>query len=79
MSNEKEEKVSEDLTKKKNVKEVKKEEDLFIIEEFCNLKNLNKYHLDSLIMIFGNTEKKSVREWKNVLLKNKLIKEDLIK
>ena len=73
------EKINEDLTKKKNVKEVKKEEDLFSIEEFCNLKNLNKYHLDSLKMIFGNTEKKSIKEWKIVLLKNKLIKEDLIK
>jgi hypothetical protein len=36
--------------------------DVFTIEEFCNLKNLEKYYLDSFIMSFGNVIKKSIKE-----------------
>ena len=61
-------------TKKKVVKE-----DIFTIEEFCSLKDLNKYYLDSFKMIFGNMDKKTISEWTKILVKKQLIKEEQIK
>ena len=54
-------------------------EEVFTIEEFCSLKDLSKYYLDSFLMSFGNTEKKSISAWKNILIEGRLIKEEQIK
>lgn len=66
------------MEEKKKI-EKKENEELFNIEEYCNIKNLDKYYLDFLLMSFGNKEKKTVKRWTEFLLKNELIKEELIK
>lgn len=75
-----EKKEEQEVTTKKKVEKTKEvKEDLFSIEEYCSLKNLDKYHLDFLKMSFGIIEKKTVKQWTELLLKDKLVKEKLIK
>lgn len=72
------EEKKEEIVEKKKVNVVVKEDEYDIVE-YCSIKGLEKYHVDAFKMIFGMEKKRTLKGWTDIILKDRLIKEDLIK
>lgn len=74
-----EESESESEKEMVDEEEIKEVEEKLNVEEFCIRKNLKRYYIDSLVMTYGKNTIKTFDGWKKQILKDKLVKEQLIK